>query len=301
MLFPSRLLGRNPSHAANNVRRARVKPGGFRPGLESLEGRVVLSTLTVINNLDSGPGSLRAEILAASPGDTVNFDPGLNGQTITLTSNELDINKSLTIQGPGAAQLAISGGHTWRVFDTHTPNTNVMLSGLTITQGNGRGYAAGGSGGGIANGNGCTLTVSGCTVSNNRASNYGGGIYNSVATLNIVNSTISGNSVNDYNGGGKGGGVYSTAGAVVSITGCAITNNTAGFQGGGIWIIGTTMTISGSTLSGNKARFSGGVFNGASSAYTLTVTNCVFSANTSTYYSYPITGPWTNGGGNTFK
>src|SRR6516225_10487779 len=40
----------------------------FRPRLEALEGRWVPSTLTVTNNLDSGPGSLRVEIAAANSG-----------------------------------------------------------------------------------------------------------------------------------------------------------------------------------------------------------------------------------------
>jgi hypothetical protein len=58
----------------------------IRPQLEVLEDRDVPSTLTVTNNLDSGAGSLRAQIGAAQPGDTLNFAPSLNGQTITLTS-----------------------------------------------------------------------------------------------------------------------------------------------------------------------------------------------------------------------
>src|SRR5262249_35750736 len=82
--------------------RARLRPARFRPRLEALEGRDVPSTLTVMNNLDSGAGSLRAEIAAANPGDTIVFAPGLDGQTIQLTSGELAITKSLTIQGPGA-------------------------------------------------------------------------------------------------------------------------------------------------------------------------------------------------------
>jgi len=38
---------------------------------EVLEDRHLLSTLSVLNNLDSGPGSLRAEIAAARNGDTI--------------------------------------------------------------------------------------------------------------------------------------------------------------------------------------------------------------------------------------
>jgi len=41
----------------------------------------VPSTLTVTNNLDSGLGSLRAEIAAAKSGDTISFATSLNTQT----------------------------------------------------------------------------------------------------------------------------------------------------------------------------------------------------------------------------
>jgi hypothetical protein len=56
-----------------------------------LEDRTVLSTLTVTNALDSGANSLRDAIQHAKDGDMIVFDPSLNGQTITLTSDELAI------------------------------------------------------------------------------------------------------------------------------------------------------------------------------------------------------------------
>ena len=67
----------------------------FRPRLEGLEERTVLSTLTVLNTLDKGAGSLRDTITKAKSGDTIVFDPSLDGQTITLTSDQLTINDSL--------------------------------------------------------------------------------------------------------------------------------------------------------------------------------------------------------------
>ena len=317
----------------------------FRPQLEALERRDVPSTLTVMNNLDSGAGSLRADIAAAQSGDTINLS-NLKG-TITLTSGELLIEKSLTIQGPGAGQLAISGGPTsaaykWlpptntgsRVFDVAGFNTNVMLSGLTITQGSGRGYLSSGLGGGILNISGSTLTINSCTVSNNSA-NTGGGIANDVARLYIVNSTLSGNTVNTYLDG-DGGGVYSVSG-IVSMTGCTLSGNSASYEGGGVFSAGTQMTISGCTISGNTAGYAGGgIYNGGgpmtisgctlsgnvshnhesggygyflstgneisaygeNSSYTLTVSDSVFSNNTPYRYS-PILAAWIDGGGNT--
>src|SRR5438477_10056884 len=146
-------------------RRTQHRPAAprFRPQLECLEDRWLPSTLTVTNNLDSGPGSLRAEIAAANAKskDTVVFAPGLDGQTITLTSGGLLINKDLTIAGPGAGQLTVSGGGVSGVFYVYSPKKtiNVALSGLTISNGNNQG----GTGGAIYNAFE-HLTLSGCTL-----------------------------------------------------------------------------------------------------------------------------------------
>jgi parallel beta-helix repeat protein len=323
-------MNNRPEMSRTSGRRPALR---FRPQVEALEGRTVPSTLTVTTNLDSGAGSLRAEIAAANPGDTINFAPSLNGQTITLTSGDLAINKSLTIQGPGAGQLAINGGNTsnfifqsntFRVFEVDGATTNVTLSGLTITQG----YAQsgtepyygggipnhgtltvdscilsnnrGGYGGGIDNEYGATLTVSGCTLSNNRADNFGGGIYNIGGTLTVINTTLSGNSVNDGQGGGEGGAVYSVGlGLSASMTGCNLSNNTAGFAGGGIYIVGTKITIKGCTLSGNSARVEGSAIYNGGTAKMLTISDTLFSHNSPTN-QFPIVGPWTDKGGNTF-
>src|SRR3989442_1300287 len=65
-------------------------------------------TFTVMNLLDSGPGSLRAAIDAANtaPGaDVIKFAHGLHG-TITLAS-VLNIMDDLTINGPGAQTVTV--------------------------------------------------------------------------------------------------------------------------------------------------------------------------------------------------
>src|SRR5262245_52792771 len=122
MWFPSWLRNRIASLACKPARprRSVPRPPTFRPRLEALEDRDVPSTLTVTNTLDDGSAkSLRAEITAAQSGDTIQFaipttDPGYNPTTevftITLYAQEIWIAKNLTIQGPGAGQLTISGG-----------------------------------------------------------------------------------------------------------------------------------------------------------------------------------------------
>src|SRR6516164_10603811 len=51
----------------------------FRPRLEGLEERTVLSTLTVLNTLDKGAGSLRDTITSAKSGDRIVFSPSFDG------------------------------------------------------------------------------------------------------------------------------------------------------------------------------------------------------------------------------
>src|SRR6266550_8240777 len=59
------------------------------------------TTVSVTNTNDGGPGSLRQALAIANDGDTINAT-GISG-TITLTSGQLLVDKSVTINGAGAA------------------------------------------------------------------------------------------------------------------------------------------------------------------------------------------------------
>ena len=77
--------------------------------------------------------SLSNAIGLATPFDRIVFAPVVRGQ-IRLTSGKLFINKPLSIIGPGAAVLAISGNNSSRVVHIG-PQGNVEIYGLTITEG----------------------------------------------------------------------------------------------------------------------------------------------------------------------
>src|SRR5262249_11020860 len=145
--------------AGGRSRRHHARPRPFVPRLEGLEDRTVPSTLTVSNTADSGAGSLRAAIAGATAGDTITFAPQLAGQTINLTSGELEIAKALTITGPGAG-ITVGSGGTSRVFAVDA-GTAVSMSNLTIANG------AADQGAGIDNLG--TLTLTHCTVTGNMA------------------------------------------------------------------------------------------------------------------------------------
>ena len=132
-------------------------PRWFRASLDGLEERQLLATFTVTNTADSGTGSLRNAIASANStagADATVFDDSFNSpRTITLTSGQLTITNDLTITGPGAANLTVSGNNASRVFNVDDGNfgtvRTVRIEGLTVTAGQ---FA--GSGGGVHNAEG---------------------------------------------------------------------------------------------------------------------------------------------------
>src|SRR5947207_15544864 len=92
------------------------------------------AVITVTNTNDSGPGSLRQALAVVNDGDTINFDSSLNGQTITLTTAELLINKSIIEMGPGANLLTVARAlyaPEFRIYQV-TPAHTVTNQDLTI-------------------------------------------------------------------------------------------------------------------------------------------------------------------------
>ncbi|HEY7312208.1 MAG TPA: choice-of-anchor Q domain-containing protein [Gemmataceae bacterium] len=208
--------------------------------METLEDRTLLSptpmTFTVnlggdfgtSAGLQTGPnsGDLRWCVVQAdnpnNAGSTIVFAGNIGG-TITLRNGELKLTQNMTIEGPGASALAISGGFILpgpgvpfgapgsRVFDVTSNLANVTIKNLTITNGNASPivadvFAAGNQGGDIFNGG--QLTLDNDIVTNGFALGViggppgrGGGIYNAEgapgtgngATLTLNNTIIASN------------------------------------------------------------------------------------------------------------
>lgn len=223
----------------------------------------------VTNTNDSGAGSLRQAISDASSGDTITFDPALNGQTIGLTSGLLLLDKILTIQGPGADKLTISGSNLSRHFDV-TDAAAVTIADLKLTDGDAD--LVGGFGGSIFNGG--TLIMKSMVVTGNHSNQQAGAIQNQ-GKLTIINSTLSDNDTS------LGGGAIANFN-VLDISESTISGNTAN-TGGGI-AGGGLLTISNSTISGNRGdSFGGGIASvGTIKLLNSTVTNNVTSRENST-------------------
>ena len=273
---------RNTQSAAVRTRRH-----SFVPRLEELESRDTPSTLNVTNLLDTGfagDGSLRGELAAAHPGDTIIFQPGLHGPI--LLGSDLKLTQNVNIQGSldalGNPLVTLDGQHLMQ--DVHV-NAGVTASLVGLGIANGFYYAGDTSqGGGIENLG--SLTLQNCSITGNWAGSSqvispggagfivgeGGGIYNAGA-LTVQNSTLSGNVAGGF---GVGGAIYNDAGqwvqhlplppqwktATASITGCTIIGNSA-YDGGGIAeeTAGGNLTIKNTTITGNTAAHdAGGVY-----------------------------------------
>jgi hypothetical protein len=262
--------------------------------------------LTVTNTADSGAGSLRDTLSAAVSGDTIQFDPSLNGETILLSSGGLRVNSGITIDGPGANLLTVRRSNDASSFAIFT-GVHIVISGLTIANGE-RGVSVAEP----VSGPGANVTIANCSIVENSigvvcgpaassphnvtiinstiSGNAGGGIYNWGAScvgciyddpchMTVNNTTISGNSAS------TGAGIYSQG--FLTVTNSTITGNTAAVYGGGIVSAGAT-TITSSTISGNYGYRGGGIvrFDTDVSFFTggnlLTITDSTITGNSAT-------------------
>jgi hypothetical protein len=231
------------------------------------------ATYTVSNTSDSGTGSLRdalTQVNAGAGGDTIDFS-GVTG-TITVGST-LAITKSVTINGPGASVLAISGNDAVRVFSVASTAANTVISGLTITHGNATVVGTNQGAGISAN---AAMTINNCAFSYNTAGvgtlNTGAALFGGSQAVTVNGSTFFNNKALV----GDGGAIF--AGTLV-VNNSTFYNNTAALEGGAIYVVlGTKLTIQNSTFVGNAAGTVGG---GIWVNNPLTLTNSIVSGNTS--------------------
>jgi hypothetical protein len=232
--------------------------------------RLIVDTLVDEDDGDYSAGdlSLRETIQLAMRNGTIFFAPELQG-TITLNS-QLLIDKNLTIDGPGANLLSLSGNNASRVLQINNGAT-VTLEGLTIANGFGDNL----TGGGIEN-NG-TLTISNSRITNNRA-NYGAGI-NNTGSLTILNSTIDNNTA-IY----RGGGINADMGTV-NIYNSTISGNRAG-EGGGIFQTSGTLILNHATVTNNIVNWAGsGLYNYDAFNSATIIKNSIIAGNRNVYTS----------------
>jgi hypothetical protein len=257
-----------------------------------------LATFSVTNNGDSGAGSLRQAILdanAAAGADTINFTGTMADTTpdiIPLTTGQLVIGDDLTITGPGANLLTISGNNLSRVFviqkvvNSALVSATVNIAGVTIDKGfAGSSSTVTGAGAGILN-NGSALTLSKSTLTNNVAQ-QGGAILNAGSIL-VTDSTFSNNLVKQIVSTNTntrlGGAIYNITGAALTVGNSTFDTNSSSQLGGAIYNNAGSMLVSGGTFSNNSALQGGGLYNASSSVANsslplVNVVNSKFNSN----------------------
>ncbi|MBQ4294788.1 MAG: hypothetical protein II755_04290, partial [Prevotella sp.] len=209
----------------------------------------------------------------------------INGTTVTLDLNGHTLSRSMTAANENGQVIFLKNNGKLTITDGGTDGTitggwsfqgagiyvsegcELTISGGTIT-GNRADQIAGGGygfGGGIENHG--TMTITGGTITGNTAGQFGGGIHNE-GTLTMTGGTIADNTAGTY-----GGGIYSNR--TVSISGATLSGNTAQTGGGAICTEGT-LTLDGVTISGNSAQNGGGIYSNS----TVSISGATISGNT---------------------
>ncbi len=224
--------------------------------------------------------TLRDAILTAEANNggagTITFSPAAfpldSSTTIPLSTSPLPaLTGKIDIQGPGTNVVIVSGSSSTAVGSIFQVNSGatVSISGLTIANGKAS------DGGGIVN-NGGNLTVASCILSGNFAQALGAAIDNNAGSLTVSDSTFSSNSTSNTPLA-EGGGIYNAPGAALTVSYSTFSSNISGNYGGAIDTYGPA-TISNSTFSGNQASVYGGAIV-SENPNTVTVTNSIFAGN----------------------
>lgn len=262
------------------------------------------------SNTDTSPSTEGECDIGDNSGGTTLVDLRFVAGTISLTSALPTIDSAgdapITLVGPEADALTVSGSNSHQVFQVATSET-VTIAGLTIADGSGS------LGGGMLNYG--ALTVRNVTFADNNASSRGGAMRNNATAL-LTDSTLSGNTASNgaaidndgtltvqrsvfENGvaGTDGGAIYNRTGATATITGSTLSGNTTTNGSGGAIYSRGTVVVRDSTLSGNSSNLDGGAIqNRGESGTTMTLTNCTLENNTAgrngggvtNYNNYPL-------------
>ena len=234
-----------------------------------------MTTYTVTNSNDDGPGSLRNGINSGTHA-IINF--AVNVSKIILTTNELSVNYNVSIGSSHHVEITRdpSAKNIFRIFNIGndvgmtTPIqvsiTNTIISGGLIE-----------SGGGINIAGNATVILNGVYVNDNFASQNAGGINANNSNVVLIDTIIE-NNITSIAGNSNGGGI-NAINSTISMIRTTINANRGQF-GAGIFADNTTIYIKDSTISNNVASYYGGGINITNSVNTeALITNSTISGN----------------------
>lgn len=251
------------------------------------------ATFNVSTLADSGPGSLRDAVDQANRNfgaDVITFNASLSG-SIVLSSGVIDIFDALSINGPGATRLSVSGNQASRLFrispaslsHAFRASLTTSISGLSLIDG-----SSPDEGGAVFIDNG-DLTIDGCVFRGNSAQR-GGGLYafpTGSTSLTIRNTRFENNTAS-ADGGGFGAQDIDN----VTLSNVTAIGNSAARSGGGGFLRGLNLSISqsqfndnlGSTQAPGVGGISGGGglrLDGSKATAVISISSTRFSGNTS--------------------
>jgi hypothetical protein len=225
--------------SSNSASKSQKYVGNFGGGIDNY-GTATVSNCTLTNNtsLGGGGGIYNHATLTVNNNSIVsgNSDVGIaNLGMATISGSTLSGNSNAAVYNFGGATVTVDdclvSGNTsdygGGIFNGGAATlSNSTLSGNVASTYGGGVYSSGRSG---------TLNMSGCTLFGNSSTfNSGGGIYISAGKATISNCTLSDNSAANY-GGGISISLFGGLGATLTITGSTLTGNSAR-DGGGIYI-----------------------------------------------------------------
>jgi len=230
------------------------------------------ATITVTDDGDTGPGTLRQAVLDASNGDIIVFNNSIS--EIKPTSGQININHNITIDG----SAGVGGKVTINGIDDVGSNSRIFFiaAGKTVTISNMDFLNAGEQNsttlwGGAIRSNGVQLTLESCSFKDCNAY-IGGAIRIQEGGLTMHDCIFIDNTSAIL------GGAINTRGTDHYAYNCAFVDNDSGTSGGAIQNEIATWHIYNSTFVGNDAVSSGGGLNNFATIDSLV--NCIFYDNT---------------------
>ena len=220
-------------------------------GILTLCSSVQAATFVVGTTTDAGANSFRVLVAGASAGDTITFDPSLNGMAMTISGTPVVIDKGLTVLGNGTGNTIFDGSNSTRLLSIIDPAMPVAFRDIQFRNGQ---------------------------------ATRGGGLFARNSTLEFERCSFTGNAGNGNNARDGGGAMY-LDNTSLSLLSCDISNNTANGtsgSGGGIFTdTGSSINAQNTTFGGNSAARAGGAIEHAvSGTEQLLCSGCVFLNNT---------------------
>ncbi len=229
---------------------------------EGATGSMTINDSTFINNSATYAGAIdndRGNVLTINnsvfTGNQAQFYAGaIHNDDATLTINDSQFSNNSAPETGGAIK---SDDESMLIITNSTLDHNTAGDGAAIR-------------------NSGSLTITGTQITDNTATDWGGGLFSSSSgTVDITGTTFSGNTAVD-------GGAIRNHGHL-TLTQSTVESNSASDNGGAFVVAGaSSTTLTDCQVLNNSAAIDGGAIHSADSSSTVTIDDSVFTGNTAT-------------------